>query len=228
MKRFTQVLLAGWRKSSMKLALVMVVALSVVPAASGAVILTAYPQASSGAFTLNGSPPINIAGGFTTATTPFVLTSAKVQFSAVGVAQFSTSQIAADLYGGTGGPTGEPSGAPLISFVIPAGTISGNATDVTMTPGSPFTLQASTSYWLVLHADSSVVGNLAVNSAPNPATGSFATYVGMTQDGSLPPQGRNGANLLFEIDGRSVPEPSAICSLALGSTLLMLRCRRQC
>src|SRR3954454_15655603 len=197
----------GGREHSMSLTLAMLVALCVTPVVSGAVILTSYPQTSNGAFTLNGTPPLNVAGGFTMGATPVDLTSAKVQFSAEGIAQFSTSHIAADLYGGTGGPTGMPSGSPLVSLTIPAGTDAGRARDVTMTPASPFTLEASTSYWLVLHTDSTVDGRLGVNVAPNPATGLFATYAGVTQDGSLPPQTRQGGNLFFEIDGNAVPEP---------------------
>jgi hypothetical protein len=204
-----------------------VVALCLAPVASGAVVLTSYPQTSNGAFSLNGSPPINVAGGFTMGATPFDFSSATVQFSAVGIAQFSTSHITADLYGGTGGPTGTPSGSPLVSLTLPAGTVSGSATDVTMTPAAPFTLEVSTSYWLVLHTDSTVGGNLGVNSAANPATGLFATYAGMTQDGSLPPQSRQFGNMFFEIDGNVVPEPGAACALALGSPLLALRPRRR-
>jgi hypothetical protein len=117
------------------------------------------------------------------------------------------------LYGGTGGPTGEPSGSPLVSFTIPAGTIAGTA-DVTMTPVSPFNLQALNSYWLVLRADPSVAGNLSVDTAANPAAGLFATYAAMTQDGSLPPQSQTGANLIFQING--VPEPGTFVLAAFG------------
>jgi hypothetical protein len=214
----------GLEEIAMRLLLALV-ALSAASSAWGSVILTAYPQSANGGSTLNGTPPINVAGGFTMGGTASPLTSAKVQFGAVGIAQFATSLVSADLYGGTGGATGTPTGSPLVSFVIPPGTIAGGATDVTMTPASPFTLQASTSYWLVMHADPSVAGNLSVNTAPNPAAGAFATYSGFTQDGSLPPQSLTGANLLFEINGTPVPEPGAGCTIALSSALLIRRRR---
>jgi len=204
---------------------VMIAFLGGASAVSATTLLTSFPQTGNGAFTLNGSPPFNDAAGFTLGGTAFNLTSATVEFSAVGIAQFPTSDIAADLYGGTGGPSGTPSGSPLVSFTIPAGTIAGGANDITMTPASPFTMQASTTYWLVMRADASVGGNLAVNSAANPATGPFATYAGMTQDGSLPPQTRQGGNLMFAIDG--VPEPGSCCALALACGILVPR-RRRC
>lgn len=205
---------------------VMIALLGAASAVSATTLLSSFPQTSNGASSLNGTPPINVAAGFTLGGTAFNLTSATVEFSAVGIAQFSTSQIAADLYGGTGGPTGTPSGSPLVAFTIPAGTIAGNVNDITMTPASPFTLQAATTYWLVMRASASVNGNLGVNSAANAATGPFATYVGMTQDGSLPPLTRQGGNLMFAIDG-TLPEPGAAGALALPCGVLALwRCRR--
>src|SRR5436305_4838541 len=92
----------GRRRSAMKWFLAFVVAaLALAPSASAAVLISAYPQTSNGAFALNGTPTFNVAAGFTVGATAFDLNSARVQLSAVGIAQFPTSVISADLYGGT-------------------------------------------------------------------------------------------------------------------------------
>src|SRR3954469_16674949 len=211
----------GRRRSSMKWFLGFILAaLCLAPAASAAVLISAYPQTSTGAFALNGTPPLNVAAGFTVGAAPFDLNSARVQLSAVGIAQFPTSVVTADLYGGT---ASTPSGSPLVGFSIPAGTVSGQATDLTLTPIAPFALQAANSYWIVLRASPTVEGNLSVNVVPNPATGAFATYAGATQDGNLPPQSRHeGSNILFEINGQ-VPEPGAAWALAIAPALIASR-----
>jgi hypothetical protein len=61
-----------------------------------------------------------------------------------------------------------------------------------------------------------------VNTVPNPAAGTLATYAGMTQDGNLPPQTGHGANVLFEINGQ-VPEPGAGWALAIAPALIASR-----
>lgn len=70
----------------MKSFLIVVIALSMAPLVSATVVLASYPQVSSAAFSLNGTPPINDAAGFTMGTTGFDLASARVQFSANGIA----------------------------------------------------------------------------------------------------------------------------------------------
>ena len=204
----------------MRWVLIVVGALSgVAPGVFGAPILSSYPRASEGAFSLNGNPVINVATGFTMGGTAFDLTSAKVQFSAVGIAQFPTSKIAVDLYGGN---SAAPSGSALVSFVIPPGTISGGATDVTMTPATPFNLHASTSYWLVMRATPDVEGNLGVNASSVAPTGLSATYAGTTQDGNLPPTTSKGTAVIFEING-DVPEPGGCGILAVAGAGVALR-----
>jgi hypothetical protein len=189
--------------------------------------LAANPVSENGTFTINGTPLISASAGFTMGSTSFDLTSVLVELLAVGIGQFDSSVVVADLFGGT---SSNPSGSSLVSLTPASGTISGDEYVLSLTPASAFTLDAATTYWLVLSAVSSVGGNLGWDSGASAASGSFATYVGGRQSvGSSPATGVNGANYIFEVNGTEVgadvggdevPEPRAVSAMLMGLFLL--------
>jgi len=168
-------------------------------------IISSYPTASFGASSLNGTPIIDLAAGFTMGSTAQNLGSATIRLSAVGIASFPTSVVQASLYGDAGS---NPVNPVLVTFTPAAGTITQASLDVVLTPTSPFTLDASTTYWLVVQAAASVEKDLGWDGAVSPATGSLASYVGARQSaGFVPPTDVTGGNLIFAIDSTVVPEP---------------------
>ena len=181
---------------------------------SGTTIISSYPQSGNGGFTLNGTPPSNDAAGFTMGSTAFHLTSVTVSFETVGISTFASGQVFADLYGGTGGPTGVPGGPALVSFTTPASTIT-NGASLIYTPTSAFDLQASTTYWIVLHTAASIDKDLAWMTAAIPASGAFAVFDGAAVGSGLPPATHNANdNFMFQVDGTAIvasgtPEPAS-------------------
>lgn len=198
--------------------------------------LVANPLTGGSQFSINGSPLISGAAGFTMGGTSFDLTSVAVELSAEST--FSTSVLVADLFGGT---TSSPSGSSLVSFVAASGTISAFVSDqvFTLTPVSAFVLDAATTYWLVLSATADVGGHLEWESAASIGTEPFASYVGSLQSvGFSPPTDAiPGAHVLdFQVNGsevgadgdggNEVPEPRAVSAMVIGLFLLVGWLRR--
>ena len=181
---------------------------------SGSTIISSYPQAPNGGFTLNGNPLSTDAAGFTMGSTAFHLNSITVTFGAVGISSFASGLVFADLYGGTAGGAGVPTGGPLVSLSTPAATIT-NGSNLTYTPANAFDLQASTTYWIVLHPDPLVDKDLSWATAVNPASGVFAALEGAAVGSGLPPATHNANdNFMFQVDGTAIvasgtPEPAS-------------------
>jgi hypothetical protein len=190
--------------------------------ASSASILSSYPTASDGSRTLGFVD--NLAVGFTIGGTAQNLGSATIRLSAVGISNFPTSAIQASLYGDAGA---NPVNPVLVTFTPAAGTITNATLDVVLTPTSPFTLAASTTYWLVVEAPS-VTKDLGWDIAVAPATGTLATYVGARTSSTVPPTNVIAPNPIFAIDTTVVPEPGtlSLTVLGFGGLSLLRRSRR--
>lgn len=187
--------------------------------ASAKMVLSNFPTASDGSRTLGSVD--NLAVGFTIGDTAQNFGSAMIRLSTVGITQIDTSAIQASLYGGT---PADPAGPVLVTFAPVPGTITQATLDLVLVPTTPFTLDASTTYWLVVEAPS-VTKDLAWDFAVDPASGAFATYAGARSGSAVPPTNVLGANLIFVV--KQVPEPGtpSLCGVAVGSLLLLRRTR---
>jgi len=130
---------------------------------------------------------------------------------------------------------GKPAGNALVTFTVGGNIGIGDAT-YTATPNSPFQLDASTTYWLILNDPSDSL--LFWQSTATTPTGGGASFAGSsqgnmtspTQVGSFGP-GNINAPLLFEIDGTpsvtgQTPEPGTLLLTACGVCGLMFLRRR--
>ena len=214
----------------MKLFSAGVLAVALGTSLNASVIISSFPQSSSGGFLLNGSPAFNDAVGFTMGATSFQLDSVTIRFTTEGIATFASNQVFADLYGGTGGGSGVPTGSPLVGLTTGAATIFDD-TELTYTPASAFTLTANTTYWIVLHASDTVTAHLGWATAANAPTGPFAVSEGEAQASDLPPSSHNnGSPMMYQVDGTPVtgaaaPEPGTTLLFAAGVVALALRRR---
>ena len=132
--------------------------------------------------------------------------------------------------------SGAPVGPALVTFnsvIIPATF----GTDVTVTPTTPFVLRPSTTYWLGL-TSTLTNGDYLDWSAdlPGVAPTGIATQVvntafgpGTFLSGDNYP-GTNGGtgteNVIYQVDGQVVPEPSAVVLLGTGLAALTIAGRR--
>jgi hypothetical protein len=190
--------------------------------ASAETIISSYPAVDDGGRTLGFLD--DLAVGFTIGSTAQNLGSATIRLSGVsGFDQIDTSTIQASLYGGT---AANPANPVLVTFTPAPGIISEPALDLVLTPTSTFTLDASTTYWLVVEAPS-VTKDLSWKTALIPATGTLAAYVGARSGSSAPPTNEFSGNLIFAIDTTVVPEPGtlSLTGVAFGSLSLMRRSR---
>jgi hypothetical protein len=164
----------------------------------------------------------NVGVGFTmNSGTDYTLDSANVTVILPAGNVFS-----AQLFGTSGG---NPVGPSLLDFLFPPGFVGGPAEQtINLTPNVPFTLTASTTYWLVL------VGGFEWRTTNGVPAGLSATDAGTRFDSLHPPQTIVGPeHPLFEIDGTAIsgtagaPEPGTIglvCLSLLG--LFWVRRRR--
>jgi len=129
------------------------------------------------------------------------------------------SPLSAFLYADV---AGNPGGAPLAdlsrSITVPAALVP----PITLTPSSPFTLNPSTTYWLVLNVIPANSRNISWQgtSDANPYSG-VLSYVGSKfSDTAALPAATTSSNLIFSVDGTALeassPEPGTILLLALG------------
>jgi hypothetical protein len=143
--------------------------------------------------------------------------------------------------------SGKPALSPLVTLTIP-GTIGNGVNDYTATPGSSFTLLASTTYWLVLsdpNEQTNIFGWEIAGNGQAP-TGPHAVDAGqmqLTMDSSTftivsePQKAFTPSNFIYQIDGTEatsdvggeVPEPSTLAldtiAFALISGLALWRRR---
>ena len=113
--------------------------------------------------------------------------------------------------------SGHPTGGPLFTFTNP--TFGSGQTTYTFTPGSPFTLAADTTYWLVGSTTSGLNANWAVTSPPTNPSGSgasFGSYSASTTGGGT--WFNSAATTQFQLDGTTaiVPEPSSLVLTGTG------------
>jgi hypothetical protein len=157
---------------------------------------------------------VSLGVGFTMNSGPdFTLDMAKATVIIANGAVFS-----AELYGTSGG---NPVGPALVDFTSPGFVGGPGIQTIDLVPTSAFTLQASTTYWLVL------TGGYEWRDTNGVPTGLFATDAGTREDSNLPPQNVVGPeHPLFEISGTAigpaagVPEPGTVGLVSL--TLLGL------
>jgi hypothetical protein len=190
--------------------------------ASSVTIISSYPTTTDGSRNLGFVD--NLAVGFTMGSTAQNLGSATIRLSKIGIFSFPTSVIQASLYGNAGA---NPVNPVLVTFTPAAGQIiEAPPLDVVLTPTSPFTLEASTTYWLVVEAPS-VTKDLVWNTALSPATGTLASYVGSRSGSTVPPTDVFSENFIFAIDTTVVPEPGtlSLAALGLGGLSLLRRSR---
>ena len=107
--------------------------------------------------------------------------------------------------------SGHPSGGTLLTFTNP--TFGSGQTTYTFTPGSPFTLAADTTYWLVGSTTSGLNANWAVTSPltnPSGSGASFGSYADTSTGGGT--WFNSAATTQFQLDGTTaaVPEPSSL------------------
>lgn len=159
------------------------------------VIISSYPNNSGGLRNLDHA---STGGAFTMGPASFQLDTVTFQIDFIASAPGSALQVG--LYGDGG--SGNPTGAPLVTFTPPSGTFVG-INDSTLLPASPFTLQALTAYWLVLYTEVTQVGATLSSVAP---AGAFATSVGYsTGSGTTVPNSSDPRNfLLYEVDGTQI------------------------
>jgi len=163
----------------------------------------------------------NVGAGFTiNAGIDYTLDLAKATVTIGTGAVFS-----AQLFGTSGG---NPVGPALLTFLLDPGFVGGPAEQtINLTPNIPFTLKASTTYWLVLR------GGFDWRNTNGVPTGPSATDAGTRFDSLQPPQTVVGPeHPLFEIDGTAigqqagVPEPTTIGLAGLGLLCLLWGRRR--
>lgn len=176
--------------------------------------------------------------GWTMGANAYPFQEADVMLISVGFAPCNgcTNQFGGYLYSDNGGVPGN-----LISSLTPSPseTKGGLPVEYAYTPPSPITLQANTSYWLLLQASYPTFALLA---GSDPLTGSGATYLGAFQSSSTPnsnaPIGANPVAasrsnnntlqpyLVLKVDtgaSAAVPEPSAFLLVAGGLAAAALR-----
>ena len=149
----------------------------------------------------------------------YELTSVTALLTASGPVTSFSAQLFGD--GGAG-----PVGPALVSFIAPPIAV-GTATDYTMAPQTPFTLQPAKTYWLVIRGQvpSADHGLGWVGREPLPehvGTGGVATATGFRQDTLDPPQGPPSdprIRSFYRVEG--IPLPS-IPALGLSSQLALI------
>lgn len=215
----------------MKRAIPLAVAcVAVLVAAAGQVqaafIISNFPQANDSNFsTISGSSGnFSKAAGFTLpAGHDYSLDSVDLRLTRNDAG--ATMQL--DLFADVGG---NPAGSPLVSFNIPSFSGTGNVTFTTVTP---FTLLASTTYWLAATGTSpTAVGINWLGSSPRITPTGIATSAGyrFNSSGTYPPVTSSGIFNTYQINGSAitaVPEPSSLAMLGIGGGVMGIVCIRR-
>jgi len=159
-----------------------------------------------GSITLNSSELF--AGSFTMGSQAFSLSDARIRLT-FSPAFSTTFRLESDSTGSS-----QPSGAVLLTFDNPT-FFSGNLT-YTFTAGTPFTLAANTTYWLVGSTTTGASANWLESSPPTNPTGSgadFGNYMFSANAGATWNNALISSKTLFELNGTpltGVPEPSSL------------------
>ena len=126
------------------------------------VIITNYPQTNS-SISRNIDDGFTVGAGFTMGSQAYDLTSVtlRIFFGGTTVGNFNAAPV--------GDVAGNPGGATLVNFPVPLGFSSGNA-NYTLLTTTPFTLQANTTYWLLVNADVPGFSLAMAWNASSPAT----------------------------------------------------------
>jgi hypothetical protein len=112
----------------------------------------------------------------------------------------------------------------LLTFVNPV--FGFGIEDYTFVPSAPFTLNAGTAYWLVLHSEDGGDFSWLANNPQTIPAGAFASHLGMKTGGDAPEPPTSSSTFLniYAVHGTQVvPEPSAALLLLAGSALFIWR-----
>ncbi len=118
--------------------------------------------------------------------------------------------------------------SPMITLNNPAFvSTAGLPANYDFTPPTPFTLHASTKYWLVVYrGETGFTFNWDANDPPIVPSG-IATHFGARFDGNGPPPTVNSTILnSYAIDATPIPEPSTISIAAILATAALRLVRR--
>lgn len=166
-----------------------------------------------------GSPTISttefIGASFTMGSQAYALSDVQITLNGT-VSSGTTFELESDA-------SGNPSGTALFTFTNP--TFSGtNLTTYKFPAGSPFTLAANTTYWLVGLTTSGSSGWVVSSPSTNPSgVATFNQYKETTNSGSS--WSPLGSTPVLELDGTpmtGVPEPSSFALLGAASAVLSL------
>jgi hypothetical protein len=120
------------------------------------------------------------------------------------VQNIAVDGIALQLFGDVGGA---PGGTALLDFLTPTFTSTGIA-DYSFLPNSPFTLQASTTYWIAARgpSGSTIDWNASIPSAtPTGIASTAGAY--FSSDGTYPALGPSSILNSYQVDGTPVGTP---------------------
>ncbi|HOX38335.1 MAG TPA: PEP-CTERM sorting domain-containing protein [Candidatus Brocadiia bacterium] len=160
------------------------------------------------------------AAGFTMpAGSPYSLDSVTMRWDV----QDTTALITVQLFGDIGG---NPGGAPLADFLVPA--LSLGVSDQVLVPTSSFTLMPSTTYWIAAIGTATYSTVNWIGSDPSVLPTGPATSAGYRFDGTgiFPPTGPSAIYNTYEVSGTPVPEPGSIALVGFGIIALAIRCRQ--
>jgi hypothetical protein len=124
------------------------------------------------------------------------------------------------LFDDTGGlPSNE-----LLTFINPV--FGFGIEDYAFVPPAPFTLNAGTAYWLVLHSEVGGDFSWLANDPQTVPAGAFASHLGIAAGGNAPEPPNSPATFfnIYAVHGTQVvPEPSAALLLVAGFALFIWR-----